>query len=208
MRPDRCIFQERRPHLGKAQIVRLDVAHHVLCGAEIRLFENGIAVRSLPLGDIGKKAALLFVDLVRFGAPQSLDRHADIVGRQLCHLLDLDNRADRADIVRRDLVLLGVLLHGHKQRHVPLGRARNGGQGNEPARIKGIHRLRKDHLSAKRDERIIVNLFFRHILISSLRLAAEACPPPHADSYAVFTVFRISPPARRQAKSADLPLRP
>ena len=153
------VFQRGGRLFGEAGVAVLDVAHHVAGGAEVRLFEHGVAVDRLELVHVGIQTALLLVDLLRLRAADARDGQPQVAGGQFGDLADAHDGADGADVVRGDLVLGGVLLHTDEQRHLPLGRARNGGERNDAPDVEGVDGIREDDLAAHGDEGVTDDLF-------------------------------------------------
>ena len=181
------LFERSHPLFGKAYIARRNVAHHVLRGTQVRFFQHGVAVYRFQFGNIGVKAAVFLIDLLRPGAVQPPHADAQVIGWKFGDLRDFDDGTHLAHVLRSDFILRGVALIAYKEGHIPFGSLGYGGERYEPARVERVIRRGEYDLAAQGDKGIIDDFFrFRHSL-PRIRNAG------HTRKFVHYQVYHIPP---------------
>ena len=155
-------------HFLRDLAVRLDdVFDEFLRGAEVRLFQRGIAVDGGELVGDGVDVAALDAEITRAGAVERVGKHADAVAGKAGHLTDARHRADgKEPLFARDF-LLRVLLFGQKDEFIVEVGTLDGGKRDAAARVEcdgeiGEYDLRT-HRNDGEDERSY--FIFCHIVL-------------------------------------------
>ena len=166
--------------LGEPVFGRGDVAHYVLCSAEIRLFQREVAVGGSQLVRLGEEAAVEG-ETAHAHTAKALGEDAHAVRGQARDLLYFDHRAHAADVLRRYFVLFRLRLGADEQLHIVFRSVLDRGERNEPAGVERYSGVREYHPAAQSDHRYAVEIFYCHVILPYFQNRGSARSPDEFD---------------------------